>query len=77
MTARAKIIVIASIVLALAGALLVAAVYAQGLAQRLQGIAPSLSLIDRLVVDFLCAFRDQLLTDLDHARLTVYCTVGI
>ena len=77
MTAHAVIIVIAIVALVLAGALLFAANYAQDLAQRLQGIAPSLSPIDQMVLDVVCAFRDQLLTGLEHARVTAYCTVGI
>ena len=77
MTARSKIIVIVIVVLALAGSLLAAVFYAQDLAQRLQGIAPSLSPFDRIVLDVICNFRDQLLTDVEHARVTLYCTVGI
>lgn len=77
MTAHAKIIVIVVIVLVLIGSLLSVVSYTKDLAQRLQGIAPSLSPIDQIVVDVICAFRDQLFTGLEHARLTVYCAVGI
>lgn len=77
MTARVKIIVIGIIALALMGGLLSAANYVQDLSQRLQGFAPSLSPLDQIVVDVICAFRDQLLTGLEHARLTLYCTAGI
>lgn len=77
MTARAKITVIVFIAVALMGSLLIAAIYAQDLAQRLQSFAPALSPIDQIVVDVICAFRDQLLTGVEHARLTLYCTAGI
>ena len=70
MRTHAKIIVIVIIALALAGGLLAAAFYAQDLAQRLQGIAPSLSPFDRIVLDVICNFRDQLLTGVEHARMT-------
>ena len=77
MTARTKLIILAILILTLAGGLLLAAIYTQDLAQRLGGIAPTLSPLDELVLDFLCAFRDQILTGVAHARVTVYCTVGI
>lgn len=77
MTASAKNFVIAIIVLALAGSLLLAVAYANNLAQRLQAIAPSLSPIDRIVVDVMCAFRDRLFHSWEHARLTIFCRTGI
>jgi hypothetical protein len=77
MTARAKFIVIVIIALTLIAGLLSAAYYAQDLAQRLRTIAPTLSPMDQVVVDVICAFRDQLLTGVDHARMTAYCTLGI
>ncbi len=77
MTARAKLIILAILILTLTGGLLLATSYTQDLSQRLGGIAPTLSPLDELVLDFLCAFRDQILTGVGHARVTVYCTVGI